>query len=129
MVTIDMRSDTPGDSSPKLSMLEQRLAQHPKMQKKWKDSSNELRRQIEALFTPEQLATLKKIALQKLELQSLRNPRTLSELAATDQQKAELRRLHGENVDSVAGSSIHRGGTAETSHPAAARAVHPDVGA
>jgi hypothetical protein len=95
-VIVDSNDGTPGDSGANLSMLERRLAANPEMQKKWTDLSNQLRRQIEALFTPEQLAMLKKTALRKLEMQSLRNPLTLSELPAAKQQ--ELRRLHEERT-------------------------------
>ena len=107
--TMTWHGGTPGDAAANPSMLESRLARHPEMQQKWKDLEKEIRRQIEAVFTPEQLATLKEIALQKAELQSLRTSRTLAEIAATEQQKEELRRLREEKtwirwqVDQVTG--------------------------
>ena len=58
----------------------------------------EIRGQIESVFTPAQLALLKKIALRKAVFESLRIPGTLAELAATEQQKEELRRLHEEKT-------------------------------
>jgi hypothetical protein len=71
---------------------------NPELERKTEELNRQLRDQIEKVFTPEQAETLKKIALQKAVLRLLKNPQTLKDINATDQQIKELDRLREERT-------------------------------
>jgi hypothetical protein len=72
---------------------ERKIQKTPDRERKTNELKGKLRDQIEKVFTPQQAATLKTIALRKVVLRLLKDPRTLKELNATDQQISELKRL------------------------------------
>ena len=71
---------------------------NPELERKTEELNRQLRDQIEKVFTPEQAETLKKLALQKAVLRLLKNPQTLKDINATDQQIKELDRLREERT-------------------------------
>jgi hypothetical protein len=71
---------------------------NPELERKTEELKRQLRDQIEKVFTPEQTETLKKIALQKAVLRLLKNPQTLKDINASDQQIKELDRLREERT-------------------------------
>jgi hypothetical protein len=69
------------------------VASKPERQEQSEKLEKELRDQIRAVFTPEQLAAFKKLSLRIAVARALRKPEALGDLHLTDQQKQSLLRL------------------------------------
>jgi Spy/CpxP family protein refolding chaperone len=75
---------------PRLSpQLEEAMGQ-PEFRQKVEDLKKEFRQQMEAELTPQQVATLKKLALQKAIARRVRDSEIPADLHLTEQQKAEI---------------------------------------
>jgi len=72
--------------------LEQTMKQ-PEFRQKVEELKKQFRQQIEVTLTPQQLATLKKLALQKAVARRARDPEIPTDLHPTEQQKTEMYRL------------------------------------
>ncbi len=78
--------------------LEQKMMQ-PGFRQKAEDLKKRFRQEIEAALTPQQLATLKKLALQKAIARRARDPEIPADLHPTEQQKTEMYRLFEANAE------------------------------
>ena len=65
------------------------------------EMSDQMRKELDAVLTPEQLAAIKRSEVDDMVWVSLSTPRTLKELGTTAQQQKELRRLNEERFTLV----------------------------
>lgn len=65
----------------------------PEFRRQVEDLKKQLRQQIEAVLTPAQLDTLRKLALQQAMARRARDPEIPADLHPTEQQKKEMYRL------------------------------------
>jgi hypothetical protein len=92
-LSVSARCNGEPDDMPRLTpQLEQRMRQ-PEFRQRVEDLKRQLRQQIDAVLTPQQLATLRRLALQKAVARRARDPEIPADLHPTQRQKTEMYRL------------------------------------
>jgi hypothetical protein len=82
-----------GGGKPPLSPQLEQILKRPEVRQKVEELKKQFRQQIDAVLTPQQLTTLKKMALRKAVARRARDPEIPADLHPTERQKAEMYRL------------------------------------
>jgi len=78
---------------------EERSAKAAELREKYRQRAEELRKNIEKVLVPHQIQALKEINFRSVGPSALANPRTLSNLAVTKEQKQKLQQIRQEMLE------------------------------